>query len=432
MPEFGFEPVKIRTFPAGIAQDGAPDPLTTAWLKAESLGFLIPRRSHDVAARLAAMFVQDGRVLTGAYMDSDAGVGWDADCPIATYATIAKGMNVGGARDLPVRLVADVTVRSTHRGRGLLSRIIRRDLSAARDHRVGAAALYAAKADLYGRYGFGPATRTARVDVSRRDFKLCVPGDGRIDTADPTMLTEAVATLHREHHAQTLGSVEMLAGYPEKVCGVGPDHSGGADPSVRALTHSDAAGHVDGLVTYRFQGWSPPRSSIEIIELLTADPRVDIALWAAVCQETAADAVVNHHCRPDNPLPWALKDRRAYRQVLSQDGLWLRIIDVPLALSARGFQCPDQTLTMRVTDPLELSAGTYRIEVTDGHARVSRSSEAPEVTLDISALSSIYLGGYSALELIDAGLITGRSPESLLAVVKMFQVARAPYCNTHF
>lgn len=432
MPQPRLHDVEIRTFPATMAESGTPDVATAGWLRAESLGFLIPRRSPAEEAHLASLYVEDNRLLTGAYIHDDAGPGWSADHPVATYATMAKGMNVGGVDDLPLRLIADVTVRSTHRGRGLLSAIMRRDLGSARDHGVGAAALYAAKADIYGRYGFGPATRTCQVEVSPRHFRVRSSVDERIDVAEPARLVDVVCELHRAHRDRTFGSIEMVADYPRQVCGIGPDHDGGIDPAVRAFTHSDPAGAVDGVMTYRFRGWTPPRSGIEIIEILAEDPLVEIALWSAVCKETAADVVVNRHCPLDSPLPWALEDRRAYRQVSVDDGLWLRILDVPLALSARGFQCPDQAVTIALTDPLELSTGTYRVDVSDGRANVSQSKDEPDVSLGISTLSSLYLGGYSARELVDAGLVGGQSARSIRLLDDLFHVPRAPYCNTHF
>jgi len=52
----------------------------------------------------------------------------------------------------------------------------------------------------------------------------------------------------------------------------------------------------------------------------------------------------------DEPLRWMLRDPRRLRVTRQSDFLWLRLLDVPAALTARCYMAQD-TLTLRVDDP---------------------------------------------------------------------------------
>jgi predicted acetyltransferase len=82
------------------------------------------------------------------------------------------------------------------------------------------------------------------------------------------------------------------------------------------------------------------------------------------------------------------------------DGLWLRLIDIEAALSARSLT-GDGRVTFELTaDPMfPENAGTWTLE--PGRAR--RSSRRADVRLDVQALASAYLGGFTFVELMRAG-----------------------------
>ena len=52
--------------------------------------------------------------------------------------------------------------------------------------------------------------------------------------------------------------------------------------------------------------------------------------------------------------------------------------------------------------------------------------------VDVSALSSIYLGGVCPVTLAAAGRITEITPGAALKARQMFSVERATHCLTHF
>jgi predicted acetyltransferase len=135
----------------------------------------------------------------------------------------------------------------------------------------------------------------------------------------------------------------------------------------------------------------------------------------------------------DDPLAWALADPRCIDASDSRDMLWLRILDVPAALAARHYPA-DGSLVLSVADPLGLTGGTFRLDIDGGQAAVEPvpGGTPADLELEVSALSSIYLGGVCPVTLRAAGKIKELASGSALRARQMFAVERATHCLTHF
>ena len=108
---------------------------------------------------------------------------------VATFRSFAQELTVVGGRLVPADAISNVTVTSTHRRRGLLTRMMARDLAAAKERGDVVATLIAAEYPIYGRYGFGPATNATEwtIEVPRAglDPRWAGPDDGgRNDLVD--------------------------------------------------------------------------------------------------------------------------------------------------------------------------------------------------------------------------------------------------------
>src|SRR5260370_29630576 len=90
----------------------------------------------------------------------------------------------GGA--LPCGGVISVSGLTTHRRRGLLTAMMRRQLDDMRERGEPLAALYASEAPIYGRFGYGLATYQASVGIERPHaaFAKKVTGNGRLSMVD--------------------------------------------------------------------------------------------------------------------------------------------------------------------------------------------------------------------------------------------------------
>jgi predicted acetyltransferase len=112
------------------------------------------------------------------------------------------------------------------------------------------------------------------------------------------------------------------------------------------------------------------------------------------------------------------------------DVLWVRVLDVVAALEAREWGA-DGAMVIEVADPLEHTAGRFRVATSGGRAEAGRTDDEPGVRLDADTLGALYLGGVPAETLRSAGRLRG-DEHSLATWAAMVDAGPAPYCLTHF
>jgi predicted acetyltransferase len=424
---------EIRRFRA--ADKGAPGyALGTDWVQAVGFGFHDTRRNDEFVDKILAMYRQDDRELTGVYQTGHvAPHSLGANVPVATFGTLRKDLNVGYGRQLRTHMVTAVTVRGTHRRQGLLRRMMTEDLTAAKADGLAMAALTASEGSIYGRFGYGVATfeRSIKVDTGPR-FSLKHQPAGSVESADRKVLLELAPAVFERVHRHTPGSIVRQDAYRQNVSGAfGRD--GGEDEAIRCALHYDAAGTVDGYVSYKFAGWDTKPYTMEIVDLVAATDAAYLELWQFLGSIDLVDRISWQDAPVDDPLAWALGDPRCIASSDHRDMLWLRILDTAAALAARHYSA-DGALVLEVWDALGFAGGTFVLDVSGGEATVTEASAGsePDLSLDIADLGSIYLGAVCPVTLKAAGRITEHAPGAALTARLMFAVERAPHCLTHF
>lgn len=424
---------EIRRFPAvSQGKDGYAE--AEAWARAVAFGFHESTRTPEHVGRSMATYEADGRIFTGAYQTGPvAPSSLPAEVPVATFGTFRKSLNIGFGRMLETQMVTAVTVRTSHRRRGLLRRMMTEDLQAAREDGIAMAALTASEGSIYGRFGYGVASleRTVKVDTTAR-FNLRHQPTGTVEVADPKVLLDVAPKVFDRVHRHTPGSLGRQEWYRQLASGsLGRD--GKEDPGIKAALHYGQGGTVDGYAAYKFLGWDTTPYTVEVVDLVAATDHAYLELWQYLAAIDLVERVSWNEAPVDDPLAWALADPRCIDASDSRDMLWLRILDVPRALEARHYPA-DGRLVLDVGDPLGLTAGTFALHVEGGQAAVERLAPgtAPDLALDVSALSSIYLGGVSPVTLKAAGVVCEASPGAAFKAQQMFAVERATHCLTHF
>ena len=425
---------QFRSFGAGRTGSRA-DAETSAWLRAAALGFHEPEPTPEHLFRTAQVYESDRRVLTGAYAANPPPRAWDTTLPVATCGTLVKPLNVGGGRSLDAQLIATVTVRPTHRRRGLMREMISSALRNARHDGHPVAILSSMEATIYGRFGFGAATfsRQVEVDTGAR-FCLRHAPQGSVEIADPATLLDLAPRVFDRFHAQTLGSVQRPASYPCKISGAWAEDRPEPDKGVRSALHYDPAGDIDGYVTYKVLDWEIEPLTIRVIDIVGASQNAYLGLWDYLASIDLVTRVQFGHASMASALPWAMGDRRGFKVVGEDDGLWLRVLDPVAALEARPYDA-DGDLRIALSDPLAIADGVYAISVRNGHAKVTpetTSSVPADVSMDVSALGSLYLGGVRAHVLAQSGQIASRSAVALDTLDALLAHDEPPYCITHF
>ncbi|WP_445154465.1 GNAT family N-acetyltransferase [Arthrobacter sp. Hor0625] len=423
---------KIRRFKPS-AKDDPAYPEAVAWMRAVAFGFHDARRSDERVDRGIEMQRVDGRVMTGVYQTGpvpEHSLG--AEIPVATFGTMDKTLNIGFGRLLETRLVTAVTVRTSHRRRGLLRRMMAEDLALARTEGLAMAALTASEASIYGRFGFGVATseQSIKVDTGAR-FVLNHTPTGRVEVADPKVLLELAPAVFDRLHRCTPGSVDRHEFYRQFASG-SVSRDDGEDPKVKVALYYGPDGGVDGYVSYKFGGWSSTPHTMEIVDLVAATHAAYLELWQYLGAIDLVERVTWEEAPVDDPLPWALTDPRCVDASEARDMLWLRILDVRKALEARHYP-RDGRLVLKVSDPLGLTGGTFALDVSGGAAVVSDAEgTAADLELDVAVLSSIYLGGVHPVTLAASGRIRETAPGAAFTAAGMFAVERPAHCLTHF
>ncbi|MET3934212.1 putative acetyltransferase [Arthrobacter sp. OAP107] len=428
---------EIRRFQAAAKDDPAYAD-SVAWMRAVAFGFHEARRSDERVDRSIELQRTDGRVMTGVYQTgtvADHSLG--ADVPVATFGTMTKTLNIGFGRLLDTRLVTAVTVRTSHRRRGLLRRMMGEDLALAKAEGLSMAALTASEASIYGRFGFGVATseQAVKVDTTGR-FLLNHAPVGSVEVADPSVLLELAPEIFDRVHRSTPGSIGRHEFYRQFASG-SVSRDGGEDPKVKVALHYGPGGDVDGYVSYRFAGWSSAPYTMEVVDLAAATGAAYLELWQYLAAIDLVERVTWEEAPVDDPLRWALEDARCVESSAARDMLWLRILDVKQALEARHYPA-DGRLVLKVADPLGLTGGTFTLEVDGGTAVVTAAAGGmpdpgtPDLELGVAALSAIYLGGVNPVTLAASGRILECTPGAAFRAARMFAVERAPHCLTHF
>src|SRR3954469_21465771 len=158
-------------------------PITEAelpeWLRAVRTGFL-----RGPAVSESELDARRGQFEPNRFIGA-----FDGDRCVATFRSFAQEVTAVGGTLVTADAISAVTVTATHRRRGLLTRMMSRDLAAAKERGDVLATLIAAEYPIYGRYGFGPATSAAEwtIDVQRAGLDPRGPDldGGSVDLVEP-------------------------------------------------------------------------------------------------------------------------------------------------------------------------------------------------------------------------------------------------------
>ncbi|MFF4429906.1 GNAT family N-acetyltransferase [Streptomyces sp. NPDC001513] len=399
------------------------------WLRTVNTGFLTAARVTDSDVAMRAKYNDLARTQ-GAF-DSDTG-----RC-VAAFRSFEQELTVPGGAAVTSTAISNVGVLPTHRRQGLLTRMMAAEFAAAGARGDALATLVAAEYPIYGRYGFGPATSLAEweIDVPRTglDPRLSVPADGgRIDLVDEAEVRQIGPELHERLRARTPGMIDRGERWWRMTTGLEQVSWRQYQEKFFAV-YRTAEGEPAGLVTYRADDhWTDakvPQNTVQVHNLLALTPQAERALWHFLCSIDWVLKVRTGYRAPDDLVPQLLPDPRSARIVTCADFLWVRVLDVVRALSARTYEVPGE-LVLEVTDASGPAAGRYRLDA--GTGACERTEAAADLRLDVSALGSLYLGDESAVRLAALGRITEERPGAVALADAVFRTARRPWCPDIF
>lgn len=353
------------------------------------------RRRTSAAERIAGhryLGVRDGDRLVAAAAIIDMTQWWQG-----------RGVPLGG--------VTGVVVAPEDRGRGAGTRLMAAVLERCAELGHALSMLYPATRGLYRRTGYEVAGRVNAYTFPAHALRGLAPA------------AEARTPLRRVRASDAAEVIAVLDRVHRDLRHCGPTTRGPAEVQWW-LRADDVFCYLaaDGLLVY---SWQDGRQAIDIQYLAGASEATLRTLWDVVASYgTVAD---RFHARlaPDDPVFWLLRDpvgepREAYQWML-------RVIDVPAALTARGYPPGVHAdVTLVVDDPvLSGNAGTWRLTIADGTAHAERATtDAAAATVDAvrvtaGALAALY-AGTPAATLRLSGLLAGGTPATDAALDAAF------------
>jgi predicted acetyltransferase len=352
---------------------------------------------------------------------------------VATAGIFSYEMTVPGGA-LPCGGVTRVSVLSTHRRRGLLTAMMRRQLDDMRERGEPLAALYASEAPIYGRFGYGLATYQASVEIERRHaaFARKVTGSGRLSMVDvPTAVGAFSRVWEQARHSQP-GMLGLDERWIRNALADLEVVREGASPQYRVLYQTD--GRPSGFAIYRIKlEWdaSGPNGTLRLGMLIAASAEAYAALWRHVL-DVDLMARVSAEMRPvDEPLRFLLADSRQPKTRI-EDGVWLRLVDVAAALAGRRYPVEGR-LALRIRDAFcPWNDGSYDLVGGPAGAECKSTGSTPDLELEAADLAAVYLGGNRFRALFEAGRIEELRPGAVARADVMFATDRAPWCPSHF
>ncbi|MCS0638789.1 GNAT family N-acetyltransferase [Streptomyces sp. LP05-1] len=401
------------------------------WLRAARTGFLRPPSvtGEEVALRRATTDL--GRTL---------GVFDGARC-VATLRSFPQRLTAAGGVAMAASAVTQVTVSPTHRRRGLLNRLIAAELAAARERGEPLATLVAAEYPIYGRYGFGPATRAAEwtVDLTRAGLDPRRPGPGRedggrVELVDPAEARRLAPGVHDRLRAVRAGVIDRSARRWDLLTGA-VEFPGDPWREPFFAFHRAASGEIDGYAAYtadeRWADAKQPMVTATVRDLIAADPAAERALWEYLFAIDWVTTVRTGLRAPDDLVPDLLPDPRAAGLTTEVDLLWVRVLDVVRALEARTY-ATDGALVLDVRDPSGPADGRYLLTAGPGGAECVRTDRDADLVLPVRELGALLLGEGSAVRLAALGRVTEERPGAAALAELLFRTARRPWCPDIF
>jgi predicted acetyltransferase len=327
-----------------------------------------------------------------------------------------RDLTVPGAV-IPAAHVSGVGVLPTHRRRGLLTRMMHRQLHEIADAgREPVAILWASEAAIYPRFGYGPAASRLSLNIMNREVRLIAPPpepSGRLRMADPENLLAEMSKVYEQLRPERIGWSSRDDNWWKWVLGDPKDQRDGATKRY-AVVHEGSGGPT-GYALWRIKDdWNGhgPSAEVQVREVVAADPETYQALWRFLLGIDLTRSVTMRLAAVEEPLLYLVDEPRRLGGTHT-DALWLRVIDVPAALAARRY-ATDVDVVLEVTDPILTSnTGRWRLTGGPGGATCTATGDPADVTLSVTDLGAVYLGGTALSALAAAGrvrLLTGNDP----------------------
>ncbi|MFJ3226867.1 GNAT family N-acetyltransferase [Streptomyces sp. NPDC086783] len=349
------------------------------------------------------------RELWNALTEYDRSLGvWDGDACVGTAGAFTFRLSVPGGSCVPAAGVTMVSVAATHRRRGVLTSMMRRQLDDVRSWGEPVAVLTASEPAIYGRFGYGTGTMNLNAEIDTDRVRLSVPpgtDDVRLRYARPADVLDACEAVYAAQVPLRPGMLARRPGW-ERVPLLDPEgERQGASPLQCVVAERD--GEVVGYTRFRVKPeWTMAgHSGMVVLEDLEGlDPVARAALWRFLFGIDLTSTLRTKGRPVDDGWQYLVSDVRRCG-MRTRDSMHVRLVDVGAALEARTYQAPVDVV-FEVEDAFcPWNAGRWRLTGDTKGASCAPTRDAADLALTVRELGSAYLGGVSLASLAGAGLV---------------------------
>jgi predicted acetyltransferase len=352
------------------------------------------------------------------------------------------GRIVGGAGGFPFELSVPggsvpcagttvVGVAPTHRRRGMLRAMMRAHLDAAHEAGEPIAALWASEETIYGRYGYGRAAFAGEMALARERVAFAEPLErrGTVRFVEADEAARAFPPLHERFRRERPGAFSRTQDWwTLRVLLDPPDRRAGGGPKRFVVLELD--GEPAGYAIYRHHmSWAEGVSTgkVQVIEAIARGPQATAELWRYLLDIDWAATIEASLLPPDHPLFLLLATPRRAKYRMG-DAIWVRLVEVGAALSARTYAHDDE-LVLEVRDAFcHWNEGRWRL----AGGAAERTDDAADLAFDADVLGAIYLGGITLRALAQSGVVEERTHGAIDRADAMFRHGLHPWCPEIF
>jgi predicted acetyltransferase len=356
------------------------------------------------------------------------------------HAAREDGQIVGGAGAFPFELsvpggsipcggVTAVGVQPTHRRRGVLRSMMVAQLRDVHERGEPIAALWASEETIYGRFGYGIASWAGELTVphERDAFAEQLELGGKTRFLTPEEARDLFPPIYDAVRRERPGMPSRSdVWWEERHLRQEEDESS----APRRFVVLELAGRPLGYAIYRtHMSWEAGSATSKLVvrEAFGATPQAMAAIWRFLLDVDWMATVEAHLVPPDHPLFLLLATPRRVRYRVG-DALWVRLVDLPAALSGRTYG-EGGPLVLEVRDAVcEWNDGRWKLE----NGVCERTDAEPDLALDVSALGSAYLGAVPFEQLRDALRVEELREGAIERADALFAWRPLPWCPEIF
>ncbi len=356
---------------------------------------------HLRAAAFANPVNDVQREVVRSRFERGGSLGIAVDGRLAGMLTVHPLGQFFGGRPVPMGGIASVAVSVEYRGRGIAPAMVTGALAAMRDAGQVLSTLHPATTGLYRRLGWEIAGAFPISTLPARSLSSLPPGE-------PERLRVAGADdfpLLRDAYARAAPARTGWIDRPEWFW----DHAYSGTAHGYSVIAFDAI-DGDGIDGFALCKQTPGPASfgfgLEVAELVARDATAVITLWRAIGSFGAQVETVRAVGATATLLPFLLPEQDL-RQVEKND--WMtRLVDAPGAIAARGYEpAVTAAVHLEVLDSIApWNNGRFVLRVANGVGTLEPGGTG-EIQLGVHALSAIYTGYGSALDLAAIGALHG-------------------------